>query len=110
MYKRLATAFALSAMAISSALAQSDKPTDFEPGMRAVFVNEDNTAKNDQETMAGFASLDNEQRRKISDNCSTMRAAAKPGTTDNATNDVSKTDPVPGVFDMARFCDLVIPQ
>ncbi len=110
MYKKLATAVAFSAMMASSALAQSgDKPTDFEPGMRAVFVNEDDTAKSDEETMAAFNGLDDNQRKSVSDMCGGMRAAAA-GTTDRTTNDAGKTDPVPGVFDMTRFCDLTVPQ
>lgn len=110
MLKKFLIGTAVTAMLAGSTIAHAagDSPGDFEPGDRAVFVNEDESMKSADEIKSGFMALPVERQDAIRAQCVEIRKVAKDGTQQQKTNNNDgDTNAVPGVYDQYTACDMV---
>lgn len=110
MLKKFLIGTAVTAMLAGSTIAHAagDSPGDFEPGDRAVFVNEDESMKSADEIKSGFMALPAERQEAMRVRCTEIRKVAEGGTQQQKTNnDDGGTNAVPGVYDQYVACDMI---
>ena len=109
MLNKIIAATAMSLMLTGGAFAQQggEPPTDFEIGDRAVFVNEDNSMRDEADARTRFSAMAADRQQAIRDRCLEFRDSIRPGSADLTDAQRNPTDPVPGVFNMTTACDWV---
>lgn len=106
MLKTILAGTAASVMLAGAAFAQTPggpSPEDWEPQVRAKFIDEDGTGKSAEDMQLGWKSLSDDDRGVIRASCDAFRAGNEnpPGA------EMSGKDPDLAEFDMYTFCTAV---